>query len=91
MKYLCHVPSEQYGFISVEVEGTPEEAVEAYFGLSRAIRGGDGIDNKVFLALLDELWTKKSISGDPGIISDMSKSQQEIVRAVKLMIKRNEK
>jgi hypothetical protein len=30
MKYTCHVPTEQYGFIAVELDGEPHEAVEAY-------------------------------------------------------------
>lgn len=29
-RYLAHVPTEQYGFVSIELEGTAEDAVEAY-------------------------------------------------------------
>lgn len=38
MKYLAHIPTEQYGFISVELEGTAAEAVAAYREVSEEVK-----------------------------------------------------
>lgn len=52
-KYTCHVPIEQYGFISCELEGTAEDALEAYQELSHAKDGGTGISMKEFNTFFD--------------------------------------
>lgn len=95
MKPLIHhlrIPTkEAFAYIETDFEGTAEEAHELYQHLTAIVKGesiGQGIDNKTFLGILDELWEKESISGDPGMIEEMSHSQQEIVRAIKLIIKR---
>lgn len=62
MKYLAHVPTEQYGYISVEIEGTPEEAVEAYRALQGAWKGGDGLGMKSFAKVVLEYCTSKEIA-----------------------------
>lgn len=95
MKHIIHTPTADFAYVETEIEITEGnqkmagQMLESHNNLLTIVRGGDGLDNKSFIALLDELWTKHSIAGDPGVISDMSKSQQEIVRAFKLCITRN--
>lgn len=54
MKYIAHVPTEQFGFISIEIEGNAEDAVLAYKELSRAFQGGEGMGMKSFAQILHE-------------------------------------
>lgn len=82
-KYLCHVPTEQYGFISVELEGTADEAVIAYRELSRAYQGGAGVPTGEWNALLDELLSKGSIAGDPGVVTQMTPEQNRVFQEIK--------
>lgn len=87
MKYLAHVPTEQYGFISVEVEGSPEEAVEAYKALQGAWQPGPGLSDSQFNAWLDSY-----LAGKPGTVdewSQMSDKQKVVINEIKKSRKRN--
>lgn len=65
MKYLAHVPIEQYGFISVEIEGTAHEAVSAYKELVEANKGGTGLTNGQF-----NKWLDGYLAGKPGSVEE---------------------
>ena len=67
MKYLAHVPVEQYGFISVEVEGTASDIWDAYQGIASQIKFGNGMPEKEFTKLFDAVAQGNSVSGDPGM------------------------
>lgn len=86
MKYLAHVPTEQYGFISIEVEGTAEEAVQAYKELQEAFKGGSGLPTKEFNAWLDSY-----LEGKPGSVNEweqMSTVQKLVINEIKKSRKR---
>lgn len=89
MKHKILIPANaEYSNIEFEFEGTAEQAIDEYYRLFELFRGGKGLDNKTFIGILDELWEKESISGDPGIVEQMSESQRNIIRAFKLVIQR---
>ena len=88
-KYICHVPIEQYGFISVEIEGTAEDAHEAYQELSHAKGDGTGITSKEFNDWLDcYLNTGHAPDGGLPAWEEMSLEQKKIINHVKLAFKR---
>lgn len=94
MKYLAHVPTEQYGYVSVEVEGTAQEAVEAYrelVGAWKGEQGGAGIDPKTFNKFLDEYLTTGKITGAGDVWEDLSKVQQVVFSEIKKSYKRTNK
>lgn len=78
-----HLPTEQYGFVEVEYEGSAEETIEEYRRLTKLATGGVGMDTKDFNRVLDQLLEKKSIEGDPGMVDEMNVEQQTILQAVK--------
>ncbi len=43
-----HIPTEQYGFLEVEFDGSPEDAFAEYSRLTSIIKGGTGMDTKDF-------------------------------------------
>ena len=93
MKYEAHVPTEQYGYISAEIEGTAEEAVDTYRELQRAWSGPPrpqpGLPDKLFNAWLDGY-----IAGKPGTVdewSQMNDEQKLIINEVKKSHKRTNK
>lgn len=38
LKAKLHIPSEQYGYIEVEIEGTAKEVVAKYFNIKNEIK-----------------------------------------------------
>lgn len=88
MKYLAHVPTEQFGFISVELEGEAHEIVEAYKELQGAWEGGIGLPAKEFNALFDKLYTKKVLDGDPGELEKLNICQKFAIDSLKRAIRR---
>lgn len=92
MKYLAHVPTEQYGFISVEVEGIAEDATEAYRGLQEAWKprqDGTGVPLKEFNSFLDSfLNTSHAPDGGLEVWERMSTQQKVIVNEVKKALRR---
>ncbi len=71
-KYLCHVPTESYGFISVELDGDADEAVEAYKELQAA-----------WNALRDNYLLTGQMDGDPGELEKLSPQQKYWVNETK--------
>lgn len=91
-KYLCHVPTEQYGFISVELEGEAPDAVDAYKELQRAWGAGEGLSAKEWTGFLDTyVSTGKPPEGGLELWERMDVRQRDIVNEIKKTIKRNTK
>jgi hypothetical protein len=97
MKTTYHIPTEQYGFIEVEVdkiEETTQEAlktaVEGYKRISEAYNGGFGLEPKEFNRVYDSFLTNGEIVGDPGIIEQMDLGQQRSINDLKKAVKRVE-
>ena len=73
MKITLRIPTaDPYAYMEIETDSTPDEAMTLYQEVSGKVKGGEGLEPKAFNAILDELLTKKSISGDPGLLTEMS-------------------
>lgn len=92
MKYLLHIPTEQYGFVSLEFENDiePELVAELYRKQADAFKPKpvNEMDSKDFNAILDDLLDDYSIAGDPGEVEKMSPVQARILNEIKKSIKR---
>lgn len=92
-RYLAHVPTEQFGFISVELSGTPEQAVEAYREVAMLVKDGlynsQGVSEAEFRTLYDKVAKGEAVQGDPGIIEQLSPMQRFALNEVKKFNKRN--
>lgn len=86
MKAKLHIPTEQYGFVEVEIDSTGEEAVDLYTKLSAYSKGGEGLEEKQFNAFIDT----QLIGGSNHIeeYNQMTPSQQNIVQTIKRALKR---
>ena len=89
-KYEAHVPTEQFGYISVTIDGTAQEAVLAYKELSRVWSGGEGLPQKEWNDLIDSYRKTGTMTGDPGIIEEqMSTAQRWFINELKKSFARN--
>ena len=89
MKYTAHVPTEQFGFISIELEGTAEEAVQAYKELAQTYKGGAGISSKEFNDFLDVyVSTGHPPEGGLQVWEQMDEKQKHVVNELKKLFKR---
>lgn len=91
MKYLCHVPTEQYGFISCEVEGSAEDAAEAYkevklfFGQVAKKR----INDKEFGEIYDEYLKTGKVANGGEFYEDLTTVQKIELNGLKKSKNRN--
>lgn len=83
-KYIAHVPTEQYGFISAELEGTAEEAVQAYNNLKKEYAGGAGLPSREFCSFMDYYVTTGRMPDD-GVEKweAMTAEQKFIIHSIK--------
>ena len=87
MKYILHVPVEQYGFIQVDDIETREQAVAEYKMVNADFQN-QGLPEKEWKAILDDLLEDQSINGDPGSVELMSPAQRYVVNEIKKSFKR---
>lgn len=87
MKYTCHVPIEQFGFIAVEVEGGPDDALEAYRGVQRQLGANPGLGAKEWNAWLD-LYLSNKTAGPVEEWELMSTEQKITINEIKKAFKR---
>ena len=86
MKYKLHLPTETYGFIEAELEGTHEEAVVQYRELSQEWCGSEGLSEGDFRKTLDKyLLTNKMESSE---YEAMSTPQKNAIQMLKRAFKR---
>jgi hypothetical protein len=82
---------DQYAFIEMIVDSdelaSPEAIVEQYEKLTKAARGGPGMDPKLFREILDT-WLGPEplhpLQYDPGIFETLNPEQRAIMNAIKL-------
>ena len=91
MKGTIRLPTKtQFAFIEAEVEGSPQEIVEAYNELNQAYwgqGGGEGLPKKEFDELLDDYcWNDGAMASEH--YEKMSAEQQNIIQAIKRSKKR---
>ena len=83
MKATLHIPTEQYGFVEVEVEAdSVEEAVSLY------PKNGEGLSDKEFNAFIDN-----QLIGSDNHIEQYEKAsadQKAIIQVIKRALKRIE-
>ena len=86
-----HVPVEMYGFISCTLEGSVEEAVEAYRAIAAAVKPQpiSDINSKEWLELYSTVASGKPYQGDPGILDSLNPLQRFAINEAKKFIKRN--
>lgn len=80
-----HIPTEQYGFVEVEFDGTPEESLSEYRRLSKSATGGAGLDTREFNTIIDQILSEKPFVGDDIMaqIEGMNIEQTETLQAIK--------
>ena len=85
-----HVPVEQYGFISLTIDGaTTEQAVAAYREISDAVKVQPvGLPKKEFEEIIDLMIEREPIQQDPGILEGMNPAQKYILDFVRKSIGR---
>ena len=92
MKYELRVPTEMYAYITCFFEGEADEAVAEYRRLTNLVKGGQGLPDKEFNAVLDKFcWEDKGENGmEPESYEYMSNEQKMIIQAMKKSRKRIE-
>jgi hypothetical protein len=90
MTHELRIPTtEQYAYINVQFEGTAEEAFDEYQRLTKLVKGGAGLERKEFIRILDEYLTTKQLTGDPGMLEQMSEDQRLVINEIKKSFARN--
>ena len=79
MKYLAHIPTERFGFISFELEGTAEEVLTSYREVTDLVRlpkYGAGMEEKKYNEIIDLMIAQKPMQFDPGELEEMNSLQR---------------
>lgn len=79
-KSKIHIKTNEYEFVEVEFEGTPEEISDKREELILAIKGGDGLPKKEWYEALDKMLSGES--GDIEIHEKMSKNQRLLIKEI---------
>lgn len=87
MKYEGHIKTGDYEYLQFELEGTAEEAVEAYRSLQEAWKGGKGLGMKEFAKIVLEYCKTGAIvnGGD----KDFSSNEKLLLGELKKIIRRS--
>ncbi len=96
MKITLHIPTEQYGFVAVELEGDSHgiaqedyaERVYREFARAFAPKPVNEMPELEFSRYIDLIGNGQTIPEDPGILEKMSPKQQYAVNTLKKFIKR---
>jgi len=86
LKYTLHVPTEQFGFVSCDMEADDPKLVKTqYLAIVEAFKPQpvNSLPEKDFNALLDEYLSKRSITNGQELYDKMSPLQQHIIQAIK--------
>jgi hypothetical protein len=87
---ILRIPTaDPYAYIEVQFDGTPDEAFDEYKRLTALVKGGAGLERKDFIAILDDYLKTGQMTGDPGILSEMSDDQQLVISEIRKSFGRN--
>lgn len=90
--YELHVPVEQYGFISEHLEtNDPNEAVEAYQILKKALQSGDGLQNREWCKVMDSYVSTGKLEGGAEVWERMNDYQRSVIQELKRCFARTNK
>jgi hypothetical protein len=77
------IPTDMYAYLNIQFCGSPEEAFAEYQRLTAMVKGGAGLERKDFIKILDEYIATKQLSGDPGLVEQMSLDQQLVINEIR--------
>ena len=86
MKTEIRIPTTQYGYITLEFEGTAEEAIAEHNRVLSLYAGGAGLPDKEYNAFID-----RQLMGEPNemeVYASMSLEQQSHVQIIKRALNR---
>jgi len=88
MKYKANIriPTTQYAFLEVQVEGTPDFICESYHEFTNLMKVGAGLDPKAY-----DTFIQKQLLGEPNHWDEynlMNPEQQKMVHIIRRALKR---
>lgn len=87
MKITLHIPTEQYGFVAVEVDNMePDTTAELYHMFSDAFKPQSGMTDKEVDAWLDNMFLEKGNSTD--VWAKRSPEQEKWLKCIKRSLAR---
>lgn len=86
MKATLRIPTDQYAFVEVKVDGTPEEIKNHYESLKIEFLGGSGLQTREWNETLDKYLTEGNMDADK--YANMSQGQQRVIQEIKKSYKR---
>ena len=91
-KATIRIPTEQYAYIEIELEGTPDDIMEAHRDFTDRVKPAAGIDRPTFRNALDRYLCDGT--GETALYLEMGTtkvfSQQDLFQEIKLAYKRIE-
>lgn len=92
MKISMHIPTEQYGFVAVEIEGDklPESSIVAdtYREYADAFKPTEGITSKEMDLIIENMCLNKSVEGGTELWSKATASQKVQINCLKRALSR---
>lgn len=89
MKATLRIPTEMYAYIEVEIEkDSAEEVIDEYNRITALYKGGAGLTEKEFSAVLDELLSTGTVRGGVEYYEKMTPEQRNIMQTIKRSVKR---
>lgn len=90
MKYTAQIriPTQQYGYVEVTVEGTPDFIHEANAEFTQIFAVKEGLSTKEFNGALDEYLQTNSFKTPEDTFFKMNPEQQKIIQEIKKSVKR---
>lgn len=87
-KYTLRLPTDQYAYIEIEAEGTPEDAVQAFTELQSAYNSNiEGLNIQQWAKTRDTYVKTGEISQED--YEALSKAQKFVINEIKKSLKRN--
>ena len=90
MKHTLRIPTDQYAYVEVEVEGTPEEAKGKYDEIKRAFSGDTSMSEHTFLEWIMAIVNSDfEVWGDVNAYNELSAERKMVIQSLKRYYKRN--
>lgn len=87
-KVTLHIPTETYGFVAVEMEGTPEEVMITYREYADAFKPKEGLGDKEYNAFINKMLLNETNHVEE--YNQMNEKQKYAVQVIKRGLKRLE-